>query len=346
MKASVRKVKTKNNRTVAQPSKASKRAPKKLNKKKLAAARPKKKKSKRAPKKGSLPSRWIKCISQAGTIRGVAIQATELTQTLAQMHGLKGKGAKGVAEAAIGGLLLASCCNNDERVNLNIRGSGHYSQALVDAYPNGRVRGFVTERKLATREERARVAKGGPWGDGLLSVLRTQGEPGQPPYIGTVPLLTGFLAKDLTFYWFQSEQLPSATGIAVVMKGEKIEAAGGFLIQAMPGANPEEVRAIEAHIQSIGNLAQEFAYDQDPMRVLATIFQSMAFIVIEEQKLKFHCDCSWERVNRALTLVGVEELQAMLKEDRQATVNCDFCSKKYKVSAEKLREMIKTLTPK
>src|SRR5690348_6505749 len=116
-------------------------------------------------------SRWVKCISTEGNIRGVAIQATDLVRQMATQHGLVGRGAQGLGEAVIGALLVASYCKSEQKVNLNIQGSGYFSQALVDAYPNGTVRGYVIERDLNLISQENLT---GPWGTGLLSVLRTK----------------------------------------------------------------------------------------------------------------------------------------------------------------------------
>lgn len=281
-------------------------------------------------------SKWIKCISSQGNLRGVAIQATELVSELAKLHGVSGEAARGLAEATMGALLIASYCKGGERVNLNIQGSGRIKQALVDAHPDGTLRGYVIERE----GELVEYPDAGPWGEGFLSVLRAKEGSREQPYIGTVPLLTGHLAKDLTFYWVQSEQIPSAVGLAVKMEKGKIAAAGGFLVQVLPGAAPEEVKAVEKHIAEIQSLAEAVADHQDPTYLLSQIFQSSAFILIEEKPLEFRCNCSWERVQRALALVGVEELNAMLAEDKSAQVRCDFCTKEYKIDADGLRELI------
>ncbi len=292
-------------------------------------------------------NRWIKCISTHGNVRGVAIQATELVREQAKLHGLTGNGAHGLAEALLGGLLLGSYCKMGERVNLNVQGGGSYVQALVDAYPDGRVRGYVVERTLRPAGAEIVFEGGprpeGPWGTGFLSVLRTKDQEGQRPYIGTVPLVTGHLAKDLAFYWAQSEQVPSAVGLVVEMDGQEIRSAGAFLVQVMPGASPEEVQLIEGHISSTESLAGEFSPQADPMSFLARVFGDLTFVVLEERELKSYCNCSSERVERALALVGVTELRSMLAEDRGASVNCDFCCKTYEVDATRLESMIERL---
>ncbi|MBC7690813.1 MAG: Hsp33 family molecular chaperone HslO [Methylotenera sp.] len=286
------------------------------------------------------PDRWIKCISTHGNIRGVAIQATELVKSVAKLHGLGPTGAKGMGEVIIGGLLIASNCKTGERINLNIQGSGFFRQALVDAHPDGTLRGYLTERPKDEVLTGSKNQEVGPWGSGLLSVLRTKGDEGKQPYIGTVPLLTGHLAKDLSFYWHQSEQIPSAVGLVVTMENGEVTSAGGFLVQALPGASQAEVNAIENHINDLKSFDEAFQKDGDPLHLLSQIFQSTAFIVVEEKPLVFSCNCSWERVERALILVGLQELKSMLAQDHQATVKCDFCTKEYKIDAEGLEKLI------
>jgi molecular chaperone Hsp33 len=282
--------------------------------------------------------RWVKCISTQGNIRGVAIQATELVQSMADRHELRGEAIRGLGESVMGALLLASFCKLGQRVNLNIRGSGNYQQALVDAYPEGKVRGYIVERSLRNESDK----KIGPWGTGLLSVLRTRSEEKGRPYIGTVPLLTGHLAKDLTFYWVQSEQIPSAVGLAVNLEKGKVVSAGGFLVQALPGASASEVKMVERHINEIQSLMSSLAQNPAPMHLLTQIFQSTAFIVVEEKPLEFKCNCSWERVQRALILVGSTELKSMLEEDHEALVRCDFCTTEYRVDEPGLERLIES----
>lgn len=280
-------------------------------------------------------SRWVRIISTHGNLRGVAIQAAGLIDQMVGIHGLHGVHAQGLGEAVMGALLMASYCKDGERINLNLQGSGWYQQALVDAYPDGKVRGYVLGREapISLGEEV------GPWGTGLLSVLRSKGEKDQP-YIGTVPMITGHLAKDLSFYWVQSEQIPSAVGLSVSMKGDRVVNAGGFLVQALPGAHPEEVLAIEQHINELESLAASLDEDADPLHLLSRIFQSTAFMVIDEMPLRFECNCSWDRVKRALVLVGPAELKDMLTTLGSATVVCDFCAKEYSVDADGLEKLI------
>jgi redox-regulated HSP33 family molecular chaperone len=200
-----------------------------------------------------------------------------------------------------------------------VRGEGFCKQALVDAYPDGTVRGYVIERTAAQKPKEPEIVTSqsfstpsgefvldfsfdedssstGPWGTGMLSVLRTKGTEKKQPYIGTVPMITGHLAKDLTFYWLQSEQIPSAVGISVNLgPNGKVLTAGGFMLQAMPGAASEEIKEIEAQVKTLKDLAQEIALDRDPIHLLSKFFQNMPFMILEEKDLNWNASVRWKK---------------------------------------------------
>lgn len=181
-------------------------------------------------------------------------------------------------------------------------------------------------------------------------MLKTKFDEAQP-YIGTVPLLTGHLAKDLSFYWVQSEQIPSAVGIRVVMDDadQRVLRADGFLIQAMPGATDEDLQYVESQFKALaeGDLSlgsasasstKGDASADTPKERLAFLFQEKGYQVLSEKKLSFFCPCSRERVQKSLTLLGPAEIQDMQK-DPVTTVTCDFCSETYSFSAEDLGKL-------
>ncbi len=284
---------------------------------------------------------WVKCISQSGTLRGVAIRIPGIARELAELQKLSPAGSEALGEALVAGLILGSFSKIGERINLNIRSSGGIRQALVDAYPDGKVRGYVIE----TPEDAVTdFSKTGPWGEGTLSVLRTKDLERQQPYIGTVPMITGHLAKDLTFYWVQSEQVASAVGISVIMGEDgKIDSVGGFLVQALPGATEKEIADIQAQVGNLGGAAGAFAVQGDPVKLLSQIFQDHAFFVLEEKELIWECQCSWDRVDRALALIGKEEIERLLQ-DGQAEVNCDFCAKSYIAGTERLQNILERIS--
>jgi molecular chaperone Hsp33 len=289
-------------------------------------------------------SKWIRCISASGTLRGLAIEATDLVQAMVDLHGLEGEHAQYLGEATIAGLMLASGTKPGERINLNIQGDGHEQVAIIDAYPNGKLRGYSVPRERTRVSSAVLDSQIGPWGAGLLSVLRTKGTEGEQPYIGTVPLVTGHLAKDLTFYYFQSEQIPTALGILVLTEGKEVRAAGGFLVQVLPGATQAEITDLERHATDMGGLAVDVLLEKNPTALLGRLFQEHAFQILEERELGFRCECSAERVERAIALVGVFELASMLEHDKGASVRCDFCAKDYKIPEKRLSEILEQAT--
>lgn len=287
--------------------------------------------------------KWVKCISNSGTIRAVAINATEITNYLTQRHRTALAGTKSLSEGVIASLLLSSYCKDQEKINLNIQGSGWCHQAIIDANSNAEVRGYVIERNYDDIE----LAKDiGPWGIGLLSVLRTKNDEAKP-YIGTVPLLTGHLAKDLTFYWLQSEQVHSAVGIEVHLDFEKncVTFAQGFLIQALPGASESDIQFIENHIKKLNFLEPESTQRQSPTHLLSFLLENQAFSVLEEKPLSVKCACTMERVKRSIALIGPHEIQSMIMEGKNIEVNCDFCSEKYTFTPAMLEDLLKNTGP-
>lgn len=279
--------------------------------------------------------------------------ATDLLQEMSQAHGLTQEPARGLGEAVMAALSIASYCKQNEKVNLKIQGSGCFRQAFVDASADGKVRGYlvfgdpVVDAESEGSEEPGSLRNQGLWGEGTLSVLRTKHMDDKHPFMGAVPLLTGHLAKDLVFYWHQSEQVPSAVGLFIRQDeatGE-ITFAGGMLIQALPGASDSEIATIEKHLEQMSDLEEEFVRTGDLTALLGGIFQDTGFTILEKKEIRFECHCSLERVEKALMLVGIEELKTMISEDHQAAIQCDFCAKEYVISEERLNELLEELNP-
>lgn len=278
--------------------------------------------------------RWVKIISSNGSMRAVAITAPALVREAAQRHGLSAAESVALGEALIAGLLLASRQKDHGRTSLSIKGSGRFKQVLIDGSASGTARGY-----LVTREAGGSVGEDrGPWGEGLISVV-TQNPDDKEPYSGTCELATGHIAKDLTLYLTQSEQVPSAVGIAVDARPDGvINAAGGFIVEVMPGASDKEIRAIEQNLQIMDSIAQQLSYDENPTLLLANIFVEQTFTILEEKPVRFSCTCSRERVVNALYLLGEAEIADMIAKDHGAQVKCDFCNTEYNFTEEELRE--------
>lgn len=276
-------------------------------------------------------------MTSEGTVRAVAIQANEVVKTLAAWHPhLLEDSQLRLGEATVAALCVASYCKDGEHVNLNIRGTGVVRQAIVDATHEGVVRGYVVEGASAL--ESSDGTPRGPWGEGLLAVLRSKSNVGGTPYIGTVPLVTGHMAKDMTFYWHQSEQVPTAVGIKVWRKSPTSTdvSAYGFLIQAVPGCGEDDLAWIEASIKTMPEFIASMDGQTDPMQVMAQLFADRAFSVLEKRDLVAKCQCTQERADRAIRVMGRKEIEILLKLEPVASVTCDFCRTEYRVELQRI----------
>jgi len=286
-------------------------------------------------------STWVKWLADRSNIRAVEVQATSLVEELIQRHKLNDRSAEGLGEACIGLLLIASAQKpgKGNRLNLSVKGTGYFRQAVVDAYPEGHVRGYIVENDS---EDIAlmKTEQMGPWGRGTLSVLYTKYEEQSQPYIGSVPLLTGYLDQDLTHYWIQSAQLPSVVGLHVKVKDGKVLEACGLLVQTLGPASQEERRDVMRLAQSIHTVTEEAGQKKNLGELLSKHFNGSAFTKVENSLVKFQCTCSLEKVENALLLTGLRELAEMVQENKNVEMKCDFCNTDYVISTERLKALI------
>lgn len=287
-----------------------------------------------------MKSHWKKWLSEPGNLRLVAIEGTALMHELALQQGLKGEAQKGYADSVLGALLIASAHKSNESININAQGSGVYKQSIVDASPEGRVRGFLIEEKNQEMHTYGPEGKNGPWGTGILSVLYTKNFEGKYPYRGVVPISSGYFDEALNEYYRDSEQLASKVGLFVEHDGHQIRSARGALVQALGGATEEEQLLVKslslAHMRALAKLAnQSDLFISEAGKVLA----GREFREVESQNLSSFCNCSQERIERALVLSGEADIIDALGDDPYMTVVCDFCRTEYKLAAERVRAL-------
>lgn len=288
----------------------------------------------------STTDKWIKCIAIGSNMLATTVTAAALVEDARKRHKLSGIETRALGETLMAGLLLASTCKAGERVSLSIKGDKFLRQAVADATPAGKVRGFLISRELDSDID----INMGPWQNGLLSVVRQKLNE-KEPYVGTVPILTGYLAKDLTFYLTQSEQIPSAVGLAVNTNPDgSVASAGAFLVQVLPGASSKEIKLVEDNINALQSLAAQVAHDPNPTHLLANIFSDISFTILEDRPLSFECNCSRERVDRALKLLGRAELEDMKAKDHGASIHCDFCGTTFSYGEDELENLIQEIS--
>jgi|GEM_PF-877681 len=289
---------------------------------------------------GPIKSEWNKWLAEPGHIRLVSVEAGDLLRQLIVQQGLRGLAQGGYAEAIVGSLLIASLHKSNESINMNAQGSGLFKQALVDASPEGRVRGFLIEQIDPELQTFGIEGHNGPWGSGVLSILYTKNFEGKQPYKGMVAISTGYLDEAINDYYRESEQLVSVVGMYVEFDGDRLIKARGALVQALGGASDDEIKAIES--LKVADLRQLASLAHDSAEFLSQgkkLLGDRPFQLLENKPLEKFCTCSQERIERALVLTGEDDAMEALGQDALLKMTCDFCRTEYKVSRERLKAL-------
>ena len=285
----------------------------------------------------------VRGMSMDGFVKVVAIRSTETVKRAAAIHGTTPN-----ATAAFGRCLTAaSMMGNMQKVDngsmtLQIRGGGPIGTITCVSDPEGNVRGFVTEPKLPLVEKYpGKLDVGASVGtDGTLTVIRDLQM--KEPYIGSVPLVTGEIGDDVTAYFAQSEQTPTACALGVLVDRDcSVKVAGGYLLQLLPGAPEETVDALERGIKRAGSVTAMLDQGMTPEDILGQVCGELGVVFMETTPISYRCYCSRERVTAALISLGKDELQQIAAEEESFPVECQFCDTVYRFGSEEIAEILK-----
>lgn len=227
-------------------------------------------------------------------------------------------------------------------LTLQVKCSGPAKGLTVTADSKGHVKGCpqVPDVLLAPNAE-GKLDVGGAVGPGILSVIKDMGL--KEPYVGQVALQTGEIAEDLTYYFATSEQVPSAVGLGVLMnKDNTVRQAGGFMVQLMPFTEEPVIAALEQKIAEVASVTDLLEQGLSPEGLLEQILGEFGLEITEKIPVGYRCDCSRERVTRALISIGAAELQEMAEEGKPIEVNCQFCDKHYVFTPEELKDLLES----
>ncbi|MGF1567546.1 MAG: Hsp33 family molecular chaperone HslO [Nodosilinea sp.] len=289
----------------------------------------------------------IRATAAEGGIRVVGVVTTKLTEVARQRHQLSYVATAALGRTMAGGLLLASSMKRPQsRVNIRVRGNGPLGGILVDAGLDGTVRGYVDNPTVELVPNAAgKLDVGGAVGrEGYLYVVRDVGY--GYPYSSTVELVSGEIGDDLTHYLATSEQTPSALILGVFVGANGVEAAGGLLLQILPRAaeDSEIVAILENRIAALTGFTPLLRANQTLPQIFESLVGDMGLEILPETQLvQFHCPCSFERMLRALKMLGEEELQDMIEKDDGAEATCHFCNQVYHTSSHQLTQLIEDL---
>ena len=285
----------------------------------------------------------VKSLAFGGQIRAYAVDATETVSTAQKLHDTWSAASAALGRSLVGTLLLASASlQGDETMTVKINGNGPVGGIVVDGNANGTVKGYVQNPHvhLPLNDKHKIDVKGAVGTEGFLAVTKDLGL--KEPFTGQVPLVSGELGEDFTYYLAKSEQIPSSVGLSVFVNSDNsIETAGGFMIQVMPGAKEETISQIEKRLAEIPMVSEMMRDGKKPEDILNEILGAENVKVLDKMPVSYHCDCSRERFLGVLTSLPTDQLQEMADEDHGAEAVCHFCGKKYQFTEDELRKIIK-----
>jgi molecular chaperone Hsp33 len=281
----------------------------------------------------------VRALAKEAGVRVLLGATTGLSAEAARRHEAAPTAAVALARALTGAALLGATLKVQQRIALKFEGGGPLGKILAESDAYGRVRGYVSnpQTNLPTRLDGHDVATA--LGVGVLTVVKDLRA--KKLYESSVPLLSGEIDADLTYYLGQSEQIPSlVTAGAELDEAGNVSCAGGLLLQAIPPYEQTDIRYLVERLAEMPPVVNMLAAGRTPGDILADLFGEMAYTVLEERPLSFHCGCSWERTRQALLMLGREEIAEMLAADGQAEVACHFCHEQYHFNRADLEEML------
>jgi molecular chaperone Hsp33 len=234
-------------------------------------------------------------------------------------------------------------CHDDQRLALKFEADGPLKKIIVEADSSGAVRGFVAVPDADVPLKEGKLDVSGALGrDGFLTVMKDIGL--GEPYKGIVKLRNGGIAEDIAFYFAESEQIPSAVGLGVFVEpAGEVSASGGFLIQSLPPSDEEVVDKLIARLERIQPVTQMLRSGKTPEDMLEIIFEGIPYHILDNRDLILKCTCSRERIERVLISLGSKDIAAMIAEQGEAEVTCEFCRSRYQFNREELELLLKEI---
>jgi molecular chaperone Hsp33 len=282
----------------------------------------------------------IKALAFDGQIRAYAVDTTETVGEAQRRHYTWPTASAALGRSMTAGVMMGAMLKGDNKLTIKINGGGPIGGIIVDSNAKGEVRGYVhhPQTHFDLNEHGKLDVRRAVGTDGMLMVVKDVGM--RDHFTGQVPIVSGELGEDFTYYFASSEQVPSAVGVGVLVNPDNsILAAGGFIIQLMPGTEESTITKIESSIQSIPPVSKLIEKGLTPEELLFEILGKENVKILEKMPVSFQCTCSKERFGNAIISLGTEEIEQMIEEDGKAEAHCHFCNEKYLFSVEELEEL-------
>ncbi|MGV8984653.1 Hsp33 family molecular chaperone HslO [Clostridium sp.] len=287
----------------------------------------------------------VRATAKGGQVRIIAAITTDLVNEGVSMHLCAPTAAAALGRMLTAGTLMGTMLKSKEdSLTMQIDGGGSAKGVVVTAHADSSVKGYIgnPNADLPANSKGKLDVSGAIGMDGYLRIIRDMGL--KEPYIGQVPISTGEIGDDLAYYFTVSEQTPSAVGLGVLVDTDmSIKASGGFIIQMMPDANEFLADMITYRLEEIPSITEFIAKGMTIEEILEFIFEDMELKILEEIIPTYKCDCSRERVERALISIGNKDLQELYDDGKTEQLKCHFCNKNYDFNHEDIGELIKSI---
>ena len=283
----------------------------------------------------------VRATAGDGQVRAFAATTGNLVEEARRRHNTSPVATAALGRLLTAGAMMGSMMKNDTDVlTLQIKGDGPLGGITVTADAKANVKGFVENPDAMLPPKNGKLDVGGAVGIGLLNVIKDMGM--KEPYVGQTILQTSEIAEDLTYYFATSEQVPSSVGLGVLMnKDNTVHCAGGFIVQVMPFVTDEVLSRLEENIQKISSVTQMLDDGHTPEQMLERVLEGLDIEITDTIPANFSCNCSHERIEKAIISIGKKDIQSMIYEGKEVEVKCHFCNTAYKFSVEELKEILK-----
>ena len=283
----------------------------------------------------------VRATAANNQVRAFAATTKTVVETARQHHNTSP-----VATAALGRLLTAGAMmgsmmkNEKDMLTLQIKADGPLQGITVTADSAANVKGYVGNPDVMLPPKNGKLDVGGAVGIGLLNVIKDMGL--KEPYVGQTILVTSEIAEDLTYYYANSEQIPSSVGLGVLMeKNNTVKCAGGFIIQLMPFAEEKTIAQLEENLKNVTSVTAMLDKGYTPEQILEELLGNLGVEITDTIPTQFYCNCSKERVEHAVASIGRKDIQEMIDDGKDIEVKCHFCNSAYNYSVEDLKNILK-----
>lgn len=283
----------------------------------------------------------VRATAADGQIRAFAAYTKDVVEEARRRHNTSPTATVALGQLLTAGTMMGAMMKNDTDIlTLQIRCDGPLGGLTVTADNQGNVKGYAVHPDVDVPVKNGQIDVADALDLGVLNVIKDMGL--KEPYVGQTILETSEIAKDLTYYYMNSEQVPSSVGLGVLMnKDNTVKCAGGFIIQLMPFAEDATIDKLEENLKNVTSVTELLDHGCTPEGLLEALLGNLGIEVLDTLPTQFHCNCSKERVEKAVASVGREDLQAMIYDGEDIEVKCDFCNSTYKYTVDELKEILK-----